>query len=58
MPSGRRAPSPGTGALSVVMVVIGVAIVVSTIARGGGPLAVGIILGAAVRGGGRAAACI
>jgi hypothetical protein len=31
--------------MSVVMVVIGVAILVSTIVRGGGPLAVGILLG-------------
>jgi hypothetical protein len=31
--------------MSVVMVVIGVAILVSTIARGGSPLAVGILLG-------------
>jgi hypothetical protein len=32
--------------MSAAMVVIGVAILVSTIARGGGPLAVGILLGA------------
>jgi hypothetical protein len=31
--------------MSVVMVVIGVAVLVSTIVRGGGPLAVGILLG-------------
>ncbi len=34
-----------TRVLSVVMVVLGVAILVSTIARGGGPLAVGVLLG-------------
>jgi hypothetical protein len=34
-----------TRAMSVAMVIIGVAILVSTIARGGGPLAVGILLG-------------
>ena len=34
-----------TRAMSVVMMVLGVAILVSTIARGGGPLAVGILLG-------------
>jgi hypothetical protein len=34
-----------TRVMSVVMIVIGVAILVSTIARGGGPLAVGIVLG-------------
>lgn len=32
--------------LSVVMVVLGIAILVSTIARGGGPLALGVLLGA------------
>ncbi|HEX6391381.1 MAG TPA: hypothetical protein VFZ89_18095 [Solirubrobacteraceae bacterium] len=34
-----------TNALSMTMVVIGIAMLVSTIARGGGPLAVGILLG-------------
>jgi hypothetical protein len=34
-----------TRVMSVTMVIIGVAILVSTIARGGGPLAVGILLG-------------
>jgi hypothetical protein len=34
-----------TRVMSVAMIVIGVAILVSTIARGGGPLAVGILLG-------------
>ena len=34
-----------TRALSVMMVVLGVAILVTTIARGGGPLAVGTLLG-------------
>jgi hypothetical protein len=31
--------------MSVAMVVVGLAILVSTIARGGGPLAIGILLG-------------
>jgi hypothetical protein len=31
--------------MSAVMVVIGVTILVSTLARGGGPLAVGVLLG-------------
>jgi hypothetical protein len=31
--------------LSTVMIVLGVAILVSTLARGGGPLAVGVLLG-------------
>ncbi|WP_372789666.1 hypothetical protein [Paraconexibacter sp.] len=34
-----------TSIMSVLMVVIGVAMLVSTIARGGGPLALGVILG-------------
>jgi hypothetical protein len=31
--------------MSAVMVLIGVALLVSTIARGGGPLAIGVLLG-------------
>ena len=34
-----------TGLLSALLVIIGVVMVVSTIARGGGPLASGVILG-------------
>jgi hypothetical protein len=34
-----------TNVLSTTMVVIGVAMVISTIARGGGPLALGVLLG-------------
>lgn len=45
MPSGRQLHSGSTLALSLVMVVIGVVMVVSTIVRGGGPLAVGIVIG-------------
>jgi hypothetical protein len=37
--------SPVTYVLSSVMVLLGVAILASTIARGGGPLAVGIVAG-------------
>jgi len=37
--------SPLTAILSGVMVVIGVAMVVRTLAAGGGPLAVGMVLG-------------
>jgi hypothetical protein len=40
-----RAYRAATRALSLVMVGLGVAIVVSTVARGGGPLAVGIPVG-------------
>jgi hypothetical protein len=31
--------------MSVVLVVLGIAIIATTIARGGGPLAVGVLLG-------------
>jgi len=46
VPSGRQLHRQSTRALSLVMVALGVAMVVSTIARGGGPLATGVILGA------------
>ena len=42
---GRSAHSAGTQVLSALMVGIGIAIVVRTIAEGGGALAVGILLG-------------
>jgi hypothetical protein len=44
-------PTPGqvhrgaTRAMSSLMVLIGVALVAATIARGGGPLAIGVLLG-------------
>ena len=41
--SGLRRAS--TRAMSVVMVAIGLALLGSTVARGGGPLAVGVVLG-------------
>ena len=41
----RQLHRAATGVLSLAMVVIGVAIVVTTIRRGGGPLAVGILVG-------------
>jgi len=34
-----------TAALSIVLIAIGVAIVISTVARGGGPAAYGVIVG-------------
>jgi hypothetical protein len=37
--------SPVTATLSALMVLLGVAIVVRTVAAGGGPLATGILLG-------------
>ena len=42
----RRAYSASTQVLSALLFVIGVAMIVSTLARGGGLLAVGILLGA------------
>jgi hypothetical protein len=41
----RRAYTSTTQVLSAILVVIGIAMVVSTIARGGGGLAVGVVLG-------------
>ena len=41
-----RAHAVATRLLSAALVIIGVVMVVSTIARGGGPLASGVILGA------------
>jgi hypothetical protein len=45
VPAPRDLHRDATRLLSGVMVVLGVAILVSTIARGGGPLATGILLG-------------
>ena len=45
VPAPRDLHGKATTVLSAVMVVLGVAILVSTVARGGGPLAVGILLG-------------
>ena len=41
-----RAHAVATRLLSAALVIIGVVMVVSTVARGGGPLASGVILGA------------
>jgi hypothetical protein len=51
----RRAYSTSTQLLSAILFLIGVAMVVSTIARGGGVLALGVVLGIglAVLGAGR-----
>jgi hypothetical protein len=46
MPEPRNMHRAATRAMSVVMVVLGLAILVSTVARGGGPLAIGVLLGA------------
>jgi hypothetical protein len=45
MPEPRQLRRGTTRLLSVVMVGLGVAIVVRTLAAGGGPLAVGVLLG-------------
>jgi hypothetical protein len=45
MPTPRAAHRAATRALSICMVGIGVAMIATTIARGGGPLAVGVLLG-------------
>ncbi|HSD81736.1 MAG TPA: hypothetical protein VLB47_13800 [Solirubrobacteraceae bacterium] len=44
-PEPRDVHRGATLVLSSVMIVLGVAILVSTVARGGGPLAIGILLG-------------
>ena len=41
----QRAYTASTRLLSAALLVVGVAMVASTIARGGGPLALGVILG-------------
>ena len=45
MPAPREVHRGATRVLSGAMIVIGVAILVSTIARGGGPLTVGVLFG-------------
>jgi hypothetical protein len=44
-PAPRDVHRGATLVLSAAMIVLGVAILVSTLARGGGPLAVGVLLG-------------
>ena len=45
MPTPRQVHRGATRALSTAMVLIGVALLVSTLARGGGPLAIGVLFG-------------
>ena len=45
MPDPRRIQRAGTQALSVAMIVVGIAMLVVTLTRGGGPLALGVLLG-------------
>lgn len=46
MPTPRQVHRGGTTVMSLLMVVIGIAILVRTITSGGGALALGIVLGA------------
>ena len=41
----RKAYTTSTRLLSATLILVGLAMVVSTLARGGGPLALGVILG-------------
>ena len=43
----RDARSSGARLMAAIVFVLGLAMIVSTLARGGGPLAVGILVGAA-----------
>jgi hypothetical protein len=45
MPEPRQLHRASTRVLSGLMVLIGLALVVSTLVRGGGPLAVGLVVG-------------
>jgi len=45
MPSGRALHATTTRVMSALMVVIGIALLVRTIAAGGGPLSLGVLLG-------------
>jgi hypothetical protein len=58
MPTPRDVHRGATRVLSAVILVVGVALVISTLARGGGPLAIGVVMGvlfAAVGAGGSTA---
>jgi hypothetical protein len=45
MPTPRDVHRGATRVLSAVILVVGVALVISTLARGGGPLAIGVVMG-------------
>jgi hypothetical protein len=45
MPTPRDVHRGTTRVLSAVILVVGVALVISTLARGGGPLAIGVVMG-------------
>jgi hypothetical protein len=46
MPTPREVHRGATRVMSAIMVVLGVVLVVATLASGGGPLAIGVLLGA------------
>ena len=46
----RRAYGMSTRVLSAVMVLVGIALVITTLAGGGGPLALGVLLGLGLTG--------
>jgi hypothetical protein len=46
MPKPRQLHGSATRVMSVLMIVIGVALLVRTLAAGGGPIATGVLLGA------------
>lgn len=55
MPEPRQIHAASTRLLSALMLLIGVALIVSTLVRGGGPLSVGMVMGVLflLAGGGR-----
>jgi hypothetical protein len=55
VPEPRQIHAASTRLLSALMLLIGVALIVSTLVRGGGPLSVGIVMGVLflLAGGGR-----
>jgi uncharacterized membrane protein HdeD (DUF308 family) len=46
MPEPRRIHRSATNVMSVAMIVVGIAVIIRTIAAGGGPVSTGILLGA------------
>ncbi len=54
MPDPQKLHRSATRLTSVLLVVLGLLLVVSTLARGGGPLAVGLLLGLLLAGAGAA----
>lgn len=54
MPDPASVHRAGTRVMSVLLVLLGVALLVSTVARGGGPLSVGVLFGVLLGGAGAA----